>query len=182
MSFIKSRKHATPSLRPLSPSMACLATSIALALPAVAMAADTPATGADDGYLIADAGNTTQLPTIPVEGNSAPSYKVDTLASPKFVKPLVDTTQTITTHYTVSLNADDAFDGILVQSPLPAGMGRDAEQRVFDEEGVDPTALRAELRRVLACTRGGHVDVRESDVAERAAWPTSRRTSTPWRR
>ena len=95
MSFIKSRKHATPSLRPLSPSMACLATSIALALPAVAMAADTPATGADDGYLIADAGNTTQLPTIPVEGNSAPSYKVDTLASPKFVKPLVDTTQTI---------------------------------------------------------------------------------------
>jgi catecholate siderophore receptor len=75
--------------------MACLATSIALALPAVAMAADTPATGADDGYLIADAGNTTQLPTIPVEGNSAPSYKVDTLASPKFVKPLVDTTQTI---------------------------------------------------------------------------------------
>jgi catecholate siderophore receptor len=95
MSFIKSRKHATPSLRALSPSMACLATSIALALPAVAMAADTPATGADDGYLIADAGNTTQLPTIPVEGNSAPSYKVDTLASPKFVKPLVDTTQTI---------------------------------------------------------------------------------------
>ena len=48
MSFIKSRKHATPSLRPLSPSMACLATSIALALPAVAMAADTPATGARD--------------------------------------------------------------------------------------------------------------------------------------
>lgn len=36
-----------------------------------------------------------RLPTIPVEGNSAPSYKVDTLASPKFVKPLVDTTQTI---------------------------------------------------------------------------------------
>ncbi|MBP7776835.1 MAG: bifunctional 5,10-methylenetetrahydrofolate dehydrogenase/5,10-methenyltetrahydrofolate cyclohydrolase [Acidobacteria bacterium] len=30
------------------------------------------------------------------------------------------------------LNADDAVDGILVQSPLPAAMGRDAEQRVFD--------------------------------------------------
>ena len=34
------------------------------------------------------------------------------------------------------LNADDTIDGILVQSPLPAGMGKDAEQRVFD--AVDP--------------------------------------------
>jgi methylenetetrahydrofolate dehydrogenase (NADP+)/methenyltetrahydrofolate cyclohydrolase len=34
------------------------------------------------------------------------------------------------------LNGDDAIDGILVQSPLPAGMGDDAEQRVFD--AVDP--------------------------------------------
>jgi methylenetetrahydrofolate dehydrogenase (NADP+)/methenyltetrahydrofolate cyclohydrolase len=34
------------------------------------------------------------------------------------------------------LNADDAIDGILVQSPLPPGMGHDAEQRVFD--AVDP--------------------------------------------
>ena len=34
------------------------------------------------------------------------------------------------------LNEDDAIDGILVQSPLPAGMGDDAEQRVFD--AVDP--------------------------------------------
>ena len=34
------------------------------------------------------------------------------------------------------LNRDDAIDGILVQSPLPAGMGRDAEQQVFD--AVDP--------------------------------------------
>jgi methylenetetrahydrofolate dehydrogenase (NADP+)/methenyltetrahydrofolate cyclohydrolase len=34
------------------------------------------------------------------------------------------------------LNADDRVDGILVQSPLPAGMGPDAEQRVFD--AVDP--------------------------------------------
>ena len=35
-----------------------------------------------------------------------------------------------------TLNADDAIDGILVQSPLPAGMGAEAEQRVFD--AVDP--------------------------------------------
>src|SRR6478752_10698020 len=31
-----------------------------------------------------------------------------------------------------SLNDDDGIDGILVQSPLPEGMGADAEQRVFD--------------------------------------------------
>jgi methylenetetrahydrofolate dehydrogenase (NADP+) / methenyltetrahydrofolate cyclohydrolase len=35
-----------------------------------------------------------------------------------------------------ALNADETIDGILVQSPLPAGMGRGAEQRVF--EAVDP--------------------------------------------
>lgn len=34
------------------------------------------------------------------------------------------------------LNADDTIDGILVQSPLPAAMGADAESRVFD--AVDP--------------------------------------------
>jgi methylenetetrahydrofolate dehydrogenase (NADP+)/methenyltetrahydrofolate cyclohydrolase len=34
------------------------------------------------------------------------------------------------------LNADEAIDGILVQSPLPDGMGADAEQRVFD--AIDP--------------------------------------------
>ena len=34
------------------------------------------------------------------------------------------------------LNADDAVDGILVQSPLPAGMGSGGEQRIFD--AVDP--------------------------------------------
>jgi len=35
-----------------------------------------------------------------------------------------------------TLNADPAIDGILVQSPLPDGMGAEAEQRVFD--AVDP--------------------------------------------
>ena len=34
------------------------------------------------------------------------------------------------------LNASDEHDGILVQSPLPAAMGRDAAQRVFD--AIDP--------------------------------------------
>jgi methylenetetrahydrofolate dehydrogenase (NADP+)/methenyltetrahydrofolate cyclohydrolase len=34
------------------------------------------------------------------------------------------------------LNADEAIDAILVQSPLPQQMGRDAEQRIFDT--IDP--------------------------------------------
>jgi methylenetetrahydrofolate dehydrogenase (NADP+)/methenyltetrahydrofolate cyclohydrolase len=34
------------------------------------------------------------------------------------------------------LNDDDSIDGILVQSPLPSGMGAEAEQQVFD--AVDP--------------------------------------------
>ena len=34
------------------------------------------------------------------------------------------------------LNADGAIDAILVQSPLPPGTGKDAEQRVFD--AIDP--------------------------------------------
>ena len=33
-------------------------------------------------------------------------------------------------------NRADAIDGVLVQSPLPVGMGQDAEQRVFD--AIDP--------------------------------------------
>jgi methylenetetrahydrofolate dehydrogenase (NADP+)/methenyltetrahydrofolate cyclohydrolase len=35
-----------------------------------------------------------------------------------------------------SLNADDHCDGILVQSPLPAALGKAAEQKVFD--AIDP--------------------------------------------
>jgi methylenetetrahydrofolate dehydrogenase (NADP+)/methenyltetrahydrofolate cyclohydrolase len=35
-----------------------------------------------------------------------------------------------------ALNADDGIDAILVQSPLPEGMGAGAEQRVFD--AIDP--------------------------------------------
>ena len=35
-----------------------------------------------------------------------------------------------------AFNTTDELDGILVQSPLPAGMGGDAEQRVFD--AIDP--------------------------------------------
>ena len=36
-----------------------------------------------------------------------------------------------------AFNADDGIDGILVQSPLPDGMGADAEQRIFDAIRAD---------------------------------------------
>ncbi|MEQ1896228.1 MAG: bifunctional 5,10-methylenetetrahydrofolate dehydrogenase/5,10-methenyltetrahydrofolate cyclohydrolase [Vicinamibacterales bacterium] len=46
------------------------------------------------------------------------------------------------------LNSDDRYDGILVQSPLPAALGRTAEQRVFDAiavakdvDGFSPTSV-----------------------------------------
>lgn len=67
------------------------------------------------------------------------------------------------------LNADDTVDGILVQSPLPAGMGRGAEQRVFDAvspakdvDGFHPQniGLLAQKRAVLvACTPLGVMEL-----------------------
>ena len=45
-----------------------------------------------------------------------------------------------------ALNASDAHDGILVQSPLPAAMGRGAAQRVFD--AIDPDEGRRRLHPV----------------------------------
>ncbi len=67
------------------------------------------------------------------------------------------------------LNADDAVDGILVQSPLPSGMGRGAEQQVFDAvspakdvDGFHPQniGLLAQKRAVLvACTPVGVMEL-----------------------
>jgi methylenetetrahydrofolate dehydrogenase (NADP+)/methenyltetrahydrofolate cyclohydrolase len=67
------------------------------------------------------------------------------------------------------LNASDVHDGILVQSPLPAGMGADAERRVFDAidpskdvDGFHPSNVgrlvqgRAEL---VACTPAGVIEI-----------------------
>lgn len=63
------------------------------------------------------------------------------------------------------LNADDAFDGILVQSPLPKAMGRGAEQRVFDAidpakdvDGFHPTNVGKLVQKraaLVACTPSG---------------------------
>ncbi|MEP6782883.1 MAG: bifunctional 5,10-methylenetetrahydrofolate dehydrogenase/5,10-methenyltetrahydrofolate cyclohydrolase [Acidobacteriota bacterium] len=75
-----------------------------------------------------------------------------------------------------ALNADDAIDGILVQSPLPEGMGADAEQRVFD--AVDPAkdidgfhpynvGLLVQKRPALvACTPLGCIELLEREGIE----------------
>ena len=62
-----------------------------------------------------------KLRTAAEAGCHAELFRVDESA------PLADVLALVT-----RLNSDDAFDGILVQSPLPAAMGRDGEQRVFD--------------------------------------------------
>jgi methylenetetrahydrofolate dehydrogenase (NADP+)/methenyltetrahydrofolate cyclohydrolase len=67
------------------------------------------------------------------------------------------------------LNRSDVHDGILVQSPLPEAMGRDAERRVFDAiaqekdvDGFHPANVgrlvqgRAEL---VACTPSGVIEL-----------------------
>lgn len=67
------------------------------------------------------------------------------------------------------LNASEVHDGILVQSPLPAGMGSDAERRVFDAidpakdvDGFHPINVgklvqgRADL---VACTPSGVIEI-----------------------
>ena len=71
------------------------------------------------------------------------------------------------------LNTDETIDGILVQSPLPDGMGADAEQRVFDaidpEKDVDGfhpynVGLLVQKRPALvACTPLGCVELLERE-------------------
>lgn len=71
------------------------------------------------------------------------------------------------------LNADDHIDGVLVQSPLPAGMGSDAEQQVFD--AIDPLKdvdgfhpiniglLVQKRRSLVACTPSGCIELLERE-------------------
>jgi methylenetetrahydrofolate dehydrogenase (NADP+) / methenyltetrahydrofolate cyclohydrolase len=74
------------------------------------------------------------------------------------------------------LNADDTCDGILVQSPLPDGMGPDAEQLVFDTvdpakdvDGFNPVnvgLLSQNRARLVPCTPRGVMELlRRSGVA-----------------
>ena len=66
-----------------------------------------------------------KIKTVAEAGCRAELIRIDAAAS------LQDALNTVS-----RLNADDKVDAILVQSPLPEGMGRDAEQRVFDT--IDP--------------------------------------------
>lgn len=71
------------------------------------------------------------------------------------------------------LNADAGIDAILVQSPLPEGMGRDAEQHVFD--AIDPSKdvdgfhpdnvgrLVQKRQTLVACTPLGCVELLERE-------------------
>jgi methylenetetrahydrofolate dehydrogenase (NADP+)/methenyltetrahydrofolate cyclohydrolase len=71
------------------------------------------------------------------------------------------------------LNADEAIDAILVQSPLPEGMGRGAEQRVFD--AIDPAKdvdgfhpenvgrLVQKRQTLVACTPLGCIELLERE-------------------
>jgi methylenetetrahydrofolate dehydrogenase (NADP+)/methenyltetrahydrofolate cyclohydrolase len=80
------------------------------------------------------------------------------------------------------LNADEAIDAILMQSPLPDGMGRDAEQRVFDlidpakdVDGFHPENVGRLVQKrptLVACTPLGCIELLERgkiQLAGRAA-------------
>jgi methylenetetrahydrofolate dehydrogenase (NADP+)/methenyltetrahydrofolate cyclohydrolase len=72
-----------------------------------------------------------------------------------------------------TLNADEAIDGILVQAPLPAAMGRDAARRLF--ETIDPAKdvdgftaenvgrLVQNREGLVACTPAGIIELLEQD-------------------
>ena len=72
-----------------------------------------------------------------------------------------------------ALNADDACDGILVQSPLPAALGRHADRHVFDAldpqkdvDGFHPqnVGLLVQGRaRLAACTPTGIIELLERE-------------------
>ena len=66
-----------------------------------------------------------KLKTVAAAGCRAELFRLDAAA------PLVDALALVR-----KLNDDESMDGILVQSPLPEGMGADGEQQVFDT--IDP--------------------------------------------
>ena len=79
MAHIESRKHAAAQQPRLNQTAAL--TLLALALPGVASAQQSP---------------TATLPEVKVTATKDESFKADTVSSPKFTQPLVDTPQTIT--------------------------------------------------------------------------------------
>jgi methylenetetrahydrofolate dehydrogenase (NADP+)/methenyltetrahydrofolate cyclohydrolase len=77
-------------------------------------------------------------------------------------------------HTVRRLNEDDDIDAILVQSPLPDGMGRDAEQRVFDTidpakdvDGFHPENVGRLVQKrptLVACTPLGCIELLEREA------------------
>lgn len=87
MAYIRSRKHPTAALRPVAP--AALAALATLTLP-VGAQTTTPATTTST-----NTSSQATLPAVRVQG-SQDGYKADSVSSPKYTAPLVDTPQTIT--------------------------------------------------------------------------------------
>lgn len=91
MVYIKSRKH--PVAAPPRLTGAAVATLATLAWPMAALAqeaAPAPAAAASANA------NAQQMPVVKVQGAAQGSLKADTVSSPKFTQPLLNTTQTIT--------------------------------------------------------------------------------------
>ena len=87
MVYIKSRKHPVSAQPRLTG--AAVATLATLALPMAAWAQEAaPAPAA--------AASAQQMPVVKVQGTAQDSPKADTVSSPKFTQPLLNTTQTIT--------------------------------------------------------------------------------------
>lgn len=87
MVYIKSRKHPVSAQPRLTG--AAVATLATLALPLAAWAQEAaPAPAA--------AASAQQMPLVKVQGTAQDSPKADTVSSPKFTQPLLNTTQTIT--------------------------------------------------------------------------------------
>jgi len=103
-----------------------------------------------------------KIKTVNEAGCRGELFRLDATASPEDALSLVR-----------RLNADDTIDGILVQSPLPDGMGSDAEQRVFDAidpakdvDGFHPVnvGLLVQKRpRLVACTPMGCIELLEQE-------------------
>ena len=103
-----------------------------------------------------------KLKAVSDAGCRAELFRLDETAS------LADALATV-----AQLNADAAFDAILVQSPLPAAMGRGAEQRVFD--AIDPAKdvdgfhpenvgrLVQKRQTLVACTPLGCIELLERE-------------------
>jgi len=104
-----------------------------------------------------------KLKTVAASGCRAELFRLDATAAVADALALVR-----------RLNDDEDIDGILVQSPLPDGMGADAEQQVFDTidpakdvDGFHPynVGLLVQKRpRLVACTPLGCVELLEREA------------------